>query len=158
MVELDLDEARLLRLLTGVFGVDRVLVNLSLLTLSGGKLPEGLEGLLGQSAMTDEQAGRCLVLFTIIDPEHEPQLAIDFVSDTVQRLGAGCPLRHNEAVDPVELEHYQRVRPLLRHLTIPYAPVTREGYLDFVKYDDSFDVQLFLKHCVAWEEQPRYAE
>ena len=76
MTHLDLDSATLFRLLTAFFGKDQILYGMSLYTICGGSLPEGI---LEDQVMI-LKALNCF--FTVVDEADHPKLVIDLLPYT----------------------------------------------------------------------------
>ena len=102
MTDLTLEQAQLFRMLTGFFGQDRIILNMSVLAVCGGELPapvypsdeqpRSLPADLGAWA----KGNRCL--FTVIDSDDSPKMVLDFEALDSSAGGHGT-------VDPEKIEY-----------------------------------------------------
>jgi len=145
MLNLSLSEAQLFRLLTRVFGSERVIPRMSVLAVCGGTLPGAVEHHRGDML---DWAKKTTCLFTVVDEDNLPQMVVEFCSG------------FDRDVDVLELEHHQYVRPILdagRVLYIAIHPEEFHSVLDPAS-GESFDVLIRAKVSDAIEEQGVLAE
>jgi hypothetical protein len=115
MDQMELHEAQLFRMLSGLFGNDRVLFNMRALAVCGGSLPTQYLGNSKDVECEREQWAknkRCL--FTIVDEDDHPKLVIDFYT------------AFSEAVDVQELEDRNRLQPLLNASGVCLVLMTKQ--------------------------------
>lgn len=112
---------------------------MSLMTICGGTLPEGMSRDLIPPGMEDlgveglaKWARHTPCLFTIVDEEDEPKMVLELFS------GFG------RDIDLQELEHQRYVGPMLRLAGIRYVTVSPEEAGQLVSPDADFDIYEFL--------------
>lgn len=125
MVFIELHEAQLFNMLASFFGRERVIPQMSVLSVCGGSLPESAQKL--SSGITSwARSNKCL--FTIIDDEDTPKLVVEFFSG------------FEHSIDPVEEEHQRLLTTILpaagiRYITISHGEFSElldpRGNLDF---------------------------
>ncbi|MBX7145369.1 MAG: hypothetical protein K1X79_13035 [Oligoflexia bacterium] len=102
-------EAQLFRLLSGFFGRERVIPNMSVMCVCGGEPPADLRSVRGDLELWMRR-NKCL--FTIVDEEDKPKLVVEFFSGT------------GDIIDAVELEHQAVLPQLLGAAGIRYITVS----------------------------------
>ena len=135
MLNLSLEEAQLMRLLTGFFGRERVIHRVSVLSVCGGRLSPDLEySRLGMDAAELEHWARVnSCLFTIIDDDARPCLVIEF----------GAP--GGGVIDVEQLEHGRYLAPILACERIHYVTVSPQEFAEIMDPDASLDMFSFLR-------------
>jgi hypothetical protein len=110
MESLNLRQAQLLRLLTSIFGKDRVIPRMRIIAVCGGTLPlQQIPGLEVDLELWGQQA-KCL--FTIVDQADMPTLVIDLIDD---------PAR---AIDVEQLAYLQIAKVLLGAVGVVHLTLT----------------------------------
>jgi len=140
MIEMELREAQLYRILVGLFGRDRVMFKMSALSVCGGALPEGIPNPLqagGVPLNLTSWAKSNSCLFTIVNEFDEPYMVIEFFSG------------FEASVDAREVEHQQYLTPLLRASGIRYITMSDDEFDDILDPDSSLDILSFLKAKIA---------
>jgi hypothetical protein len=110
MINLNLEEVKLMRILTSLFGVERVVPQMSVLSICGGALPE----LYSQNPKIHNFSKRGKCLFTVVDNQDQPKLVVELHSG------------FKEAVDPVEAEHLSILPELFTACGIKYVSIDCE--------------------------------
>lgn len=131
MVNLALHEAQLYRLLSGLFGGERVVPHMRVISVCGGEVPAGeCDGDL----RTWAQNNRCL--FTIVDADDKPCLVVEFFSG------------FTEFVDPTEAEHQRFLKPMLAAQGIRYVTISPTEFSEILDPGSSLDLVSFLQDKV----------
>lgn len=135
MIDLSLNEAQLLRLLTRFFGRERVIPCMSVLSVCGGTLSPDLEcAELGMSREGLESwARKNSCLFTIVDDDANPCMVLE-----MRTAPEGV-------IDVTELEHCRYLTPLLAHQRIHYVVMTEDELAEILDPDASLDMFSFLR-------------
>ncbi len=125
MIALALQEAQLMRLLQDIFGFDRVMPFISLVTVCGGVLPRvneskpvGEKGydagakIAPKNRSSSPENQQCL--FTIVDHDHEPKLVVEFAAQNGQTIDALKLTQQQFARDQLEAKgiHYVLINEL----------------------------------------------
>jgi hypothetical protein len=131
MVEMSLQEAQLFRMLSGFFGRDRVVWNMSIRAVCGGALPASLGSAVVTPTETWVDAAGCL--FTVVDAEDTPKMVVEFAPDFSRYIEV--PL----------MERHQRLPSLLEGHGIRYISITFEEFRDMTDPQSSLDLVSFLK-------------
>jgi hypothetical protein len=128
MIEMNLAEAQLFRMLVGIFGRDRVVWSMSVRAVCGGELPKNLKS--GDEELR-ERAERDKCLFTIVDDNDIPKMVMELEPDFTQFI---------------ELEKLERQRwlpSLLSACGVQYVTMSAselgeitnpEGKMDFISF------------------------
>ncbi len=130
MRELTLVEAQYLRILSGLFGRDRVIPHMSVMAVCGGKIPADYD-VKGFDLGTWAKRSRCL--FTVVDDEDCPKAVFEFFS------GFGA------VIEPEAVSHEKYLRPLLRHMGIKYITISEEEFSEILRPGGNLDFFSFLK-------------
>lgn len=112
MISIDHNEALLFRLLTSFFGNGRVIPHMSVLAACGGELPQAKAGLPNAKELSD-WARRQKCLFTIVNEDDVPRLVVELSVDT------------KSAVDLLELQKQEQMRPILVAAGVPLIIVSK---------------------------------
>jgi hypothetical protein len=135
---MELVEAQLFRMLTGLFGRDRVVFRMSALAVCGGQLevvPEVLrDGFNSPSDLSKWAAGETC-LFTVVDAEDSPKLVIELATEFV------------DIVDPIAVEHHRILPPLLKQAGIHYLPIPRSELNDLLDPRKDYDLLMMLEEA-----------
>ncbi len=131
MITLALHEAQLFRLLSGLFGGERVLPHMRVISVCGGELPTDMPGL---DLTTWAQNNRCL--FTIVDADDKPCLVVEFFSGFA------------DFVDPTEAEHQRYLKPILAAQGIRYVTISPAEFSEILDPGSSLDLVSFLRDKV----------
>lgn len=140
MIDMELREAQLFRILVGFFGRDRVIFKMSALTVCGGSVPDGVQipPLPGGELLNIQKWARSnSCLFTIVNEFDEPYMVIDFFSG------------FERSVDVKEVEHQQYMEPLLTASGIRYITMSDDEFDDIIDPDSSLDLLSFLKAKIS---------
>lgn len=130
MPEMSLQEAQLFRVLSGFFGRDRVVWNMSVRTVCGGDLaPPGVDG-RNEVPRWASVAG---CLFTIVDADDVPKMVVEFAVD----------LTHS--IDLQLLERQEQLPRLLESHGIRYVVVTADEFQEILDPQSSLDLASLLK-------------
>jgi len=138
MINLNLSEAQLLRMLSGFFGKENVIPMMSVLAVCGGELPQDyfVEGVDIHS-----WASRSKCLFTIVDSEDCPKAVFEFYSGI-----------NGQAIEIDHLEHQQYLKPLLRSLGIHYITISNDEFAEMLDPRGKLDFISFLKNQMGIDE------
>jgi len=131
MVTLALHEAQLFRLLSGLFGGERVMPHMRVIAVCGGELPPEISAL---EFVTWANNNRCL--FTIVDADDKPVLVVEFFSG------------FTDFVDPTEAEHQRYLKPILAALGIRYVTISPAEFAEMLDPSSSLDLVSFLRDKV----------
>jgi hypothetical protein len=123
------DEAQLFRVLTRVFGAERVVPNMRAVAVCGGSVPEAAER---EQPGTRSWATTNTCLFTLIDHNDDPQLVIEFFSG------------FKDFVDPREEQHQRFLPNLLAAAGVKYLTLTREEFTAIIECGDLRDFYYVL--------------
>lgn len=130
MVEMSLQEAQLFRMLSGFFGRDRVVWNMSIRSVCGG-VSTSVNSSLGAPAETWVDVAGCL--FTVVDAEDTPKMVVEFAPDFSRYIEVNL------------LERHQRLPGLLDRHGIRYISITFDEFRDMTDPQSSLDLVSFLK-------------
>lgn len=135
MLDLSLEEAQLMRLLSSFFGRERVIHRVSVLSVCGGKLSADLEyARLGVSAAELEAwARRNSCLFTIVDDDAKPCLVVEFKRE------------RRDFIDVEEVEHSRFLGPILASQRIHYVTMSPAEFCEMMDPDAGLDMFSFLR-------------
>ncbi|NMC62487.1 MAG: hypothetical protein GYA55_04895 [SAR324 cluster bacterium] len=138
MINLDLLEAQLLRMLSGFFGRENVIPMMSVLSVCGGELPKDyiIEGVDLHS-----WASRNKCLFTIVDKQDCPKAVFEFYSGI-----------NGQAIETDHVEHQQYLKPLLRSLGIHYITISKDEFSEMLDPRGELDFVSFLKNEMQIDE------
>lgn len=135
MIEIDHNEAILFRLLTGFFGKDRVIPNMSLLAVCSGDVPPGdYPGFDKASLRGWAKSHKCL--FTIVNGEDAPCMVIEFAPGI------------RDIVDLEDLSRRKVMRPLLKAAGISYLTMDARELALLTDPSDPVDFFHFLEDKV----------
>lgn len=126
-------EAQLFRLLSGLFGGERVVPHMRVISVCGGALPSAALDGAGERATWAEQ-NRCL--FTIVDGDDNPCLVVEFFAG------------FSEFIDPTEEEHQRFLRPILAAQGIPYVTISPSEFAEILDPGSGLDLVAFLRDKV----------
>lgn len=121
MTMLSSDEAQLFRVLSSIFGRDRVIPHMRAVAICGGSISEAVEA--AQPGVRS-WAERNTCLFTLIDSADEPQLVIEFFSGFQQY------------VDAREEQHQRFLPELLRTVGVKYITLSPEEFAAILECGD----------------------
>lgn len=128
-------EAQLFRLLAGFFGRDQVMFRMSVLSICGGELPGKVDlGTTRKDFDLKSWARSSTCLFTIIDPECNPRMVVEFFAG------------FERSVDATEVEHERYLKPILQAAKIPYVTISGEEFEELLDPNSSLDFCTFLEH------------
>lgn len=130
MISISHNEAQLFRMLVGFFGEDRVVPQMSVNCVCGGALPSEI---LRQERDLESWAHNCKCLFTIVDPQDNPKLVIEFMSD------------FKEIIDLKELEHRQYLPRVLGAAGVHYITISPAEFSEMLNPNSSLDIFTLLK-------------
>jgi hypothetical protein len=133
MVNLSLQEAQLFRLLSGLFGGERVVPQMRVISVCGGELP--VPASVDAAALRLwAESNRCL--FTVVDADDNPRLVIEFFSG------------FERFIDPTEAEHQRYLPPPLEAAGIRYVTISPEEFSEILDPQSSLDLVAFLRDKV----------
>jgi hypothetical protein len=130
MVEMNLQEAQLFRMLSGFFGRDRVVWNMSIRSVCGGALPPVDSRVATPS---DDWVGLAGCLFTVVDDEDTPKMVVEFAPD------------FSRYIEVQQMERHQRLPGLLEGYGIRYVSIGLDEFRDMTDPQSSLDLVSFLK-------------
>lgn len=130
MKALNLAEAQLLRMLSGLFGGDRVIPFMSVQAVCGGDLPADYEV---QDFDLRGWARRSTCLFTVVDDDSSPRAVFEIFPD----------FTHSVEYEAVQHEKY--LRPLLNHLGIRYITITNQEFDEILSSRGRTDFVSFIR-------------
>ena len=131
MVEMSLQEAQLFRMLSGFFGRDRVVWNMSIRSVCGGASPASLSSPMATPAEAWVDLAGCL--FTVVDDEDTPKMVVEFAPD------------FSRYIEVKLMERHQRLPTLLEGHGIRYISITLDEFRDMTDPQSSLDLVSFLK-------------
>ena len=137
MLELSLQEAQLFRLLSDMFGRERIVPNMSVLAVCGGTLPPAA---VTQIPGLDPWARRAKCLFTIVDSDDIPKMVIEFFSG------------FEDAVDAKEEEHHRMLTPLLPAVGVRYITISQSEFSELIDPRGTLDMLTFFQAKMGLEE------
>jgi len=130
MGEMSLEEAQLFRMLSGLFGRDRVVWNMSVRAVCNG-VPSGeVDVALGQAEPWLERSG---CLFTVVDGDDTPKMVVEFAPD------------FSRFIEVAQMERHQRLPALLEGHGIRYISISSVEFRDMTDPESSLDFVSFLK-------------
>lgn len=133
MTFVEVHEAQLFRLLSGFFGRERVIPNMSVFCVCGGTPPAELKGMRGD---IEPWMRRNKCLFTIVDADDKPKLVVEFFS------GRG------DIIDAVEVEHQAILPQLLGAAGIRYVTLSTAELAETLDPHSSIDFFSLLESKV----------
>ena len=133
MVFVELQEAQLFNLLASFFGRDRVIPNMSVLSVCGGALPDGV--LEPEKRAAWAKANKCL--FTIVDVEDTPKLVVEFFSG------------FDKAVVATEAEHQRYLPQLLAAAGVRYITISEQEFSELLDPRSALDLFSLLEDKVS---------
>ena len=139
MLNLSLPEAQLFRMLSRLFGKERVIPFMSVLCVCGGEVPETFSS-NGFDLRAWAKVNKCL--FTVVDEDDEPRMVFEFFSG------------FSTIVENVDVEHQRYLRPLLNHVGIRYITISHADFDEILNPHSSLDFISFLKD--HFEESGEY--
>ena len=144
MVAFELHEAQLFNMLSSFFGRERVVPNMSVLSVCGGELPESARALklpVKQEPKQDLQSWARLnkCLFTIVDAEDTPKMVVEFFSG------------FENAIDPVEESHQRFLPTLLGAAGVRYVTISSDEFSEILNPNGSLDFLSLLESKVGIE-------
>ena len=136
MEHFELREAQLFRILSGVFGKDRVIPRVGIGTVCGGEMPD-----LPPARYPNYEAWakdfRCL--FTIVNHEDDPCMVVEFFNG------------FSVAVDPREAEREHYLPSVLKCRNIHYITLSHEEFDEILAPENDFSF-LQLVECKIGDE------
>ena len=139
MSAMSLPEAQLFRLLTSIFGEEKVIYNMRVISVCGGEIPQ--ECIVGDPMLLHwSQSNRCL--FTLLNGEDQPRLVIEFFSG------------YEASIVAVEAEHQRYLRPLFTKLGIHYVTISDEEFSDILDPNSGYDFFALLRDKVELQDPP----
>lgn len=129
MSEMSLQEAQLFRVLGGFFGRDRVIWNMSVLTVCGGVYPQCATQRVEAIARWAGVAG---CLFTIVDHNDLPKLVVEFAVNTA------------DSIDLLLLERQSHLPELLKLCGVRYVVLTEREFQEVIDPQSSLDLVSLL--------------
>ncbi len=130
MAEMSLEEAQLFRMLSGFFGQDRVVWNMSVRSVCGGTQPSSAALAAKQTRDWMDESG---CLFTVVDHDDTPKLVVEFEAD------------FSRYIDVSQMERRQRLPHLLENHGIRYITISAADFRDMTDPKSSLDLISFLK-------------
>ncbi len=130
MIGISVEESQLFRLLSGFFGVERVIPQMSVLAACGGSLPSNLH----ESELSLEswaKSNKCL--FTVVNEADEPKLVVEFLGGS------------SEVVEVAELERQQRLEQLLNASSVLYIRISKSEFSEMLDPRHKLDLYSLLK-------------
>lgn len=136
MIDLNLAEAQLFRMLVEFFGRDHVVPQMRVMAVCGGELPASLES-KGSSLEAWARSNSCL--FTIVDKEDTPRLVVEFAAG------------FEDSIDVVEVEHRRFLRPILDAAGIHYVTISPLEFSEMTDPSGQLDLVSLLKAKFGYE-------
>lgn len=133
MTFVELHEAQLFNLLASFFGRERVIPNMSVMSVCGGSLPEGLKNPAELTSWA--KSNKCL--FTIVDGDDTPKLVVEFFSG------------FEKSIVPKEEEHQRYLTQLLPAAGVRYITISDEEFSELLDPRGSLDLFALLEEKVA---------
>ena len=145
MIDFNLEEAQLYRVLTSFFGKEHVVPHMSVLSICGGDLPDSplvneievsmdsSNGSNSDGSKLKQWAKRSKCLFTIINPGGDPRMVVEFFS------GFG------NSVSLIDVEHQRYLKPILQAAGVSYCTISNEEFSELLDPRSSLDFFSLLK-------------
>lgn len=130
MSEMSLDEARLFRVLTSFFGVDRIVWSMSVRSVCGSSLAPALAA---QPAPPEGWCDRQRCLFTVVDGDDTPKLVMEFAPD------------FSDCIEVAQLERQQWLPQVLGACGVRYVTISAAELDEIVDPAGGLDLVAFLK-------------
>lgn len=130
MINFNVSEAQLFRMLVAAFGEDRVVPNMRVIALCNDTVV-GQRCNLSADLLAWAENNRCL--FTVVNSSNTPCLVVEFFSGFSQGV-----------VDPTEHEHQRYLKPILSDLGIHYVTISDQEFTDIIDPDSGFDILALL--------------
>ncbi len=137
MIALSLAEAQLFRILSDIFGQDRVVPHMSVVAACGGELPQTV---VRQIPQIELWARKNKCLFTIVDQHDAPKLVVEFFSG------------FEEAVDPTEEEHHRMLTPLLPAAGVHYVTISQSEFSEIIDPNGGLDIFTLFRAKMGLED------
>jgi len=138
MIDIDHNEALLLRLLTSVFGVERVVPFMRVISVVGGSLPQAMAA---EKDNLEDWARENNCLFTIVDEQDDPKLVVEFFSG------------FDESVDLYEVEHKKYLSPILKAAGIAYVTISEGEFHAVLDPEDSLDIPSLIGLKIGLQDE-----
>lgn len=130
MGEMSLEEAQLFRMLSGFFGRDRVIWNMSVRSVCGGSISTSVNTTAPPAGDWIDMSG---CLFTIVDDQDNPRMVIEFEAD------------FSRYIEVSQMERSQRLPVLLQDHGIRYVSISPADFREMTDPRSSLDLISFLK-------------
>jgi hypothetical protein len=130
MVEMSLQEAQLFRMLSGFFGRDRVVWNMSIRAVCNGVVPTSDAVNMNAAEDWTDLAG---CLFTVVDHDDTPKMVVEFAPD------------FSRYIEVKQMERHQRLPGLLEGYGVRYISISSHEFRDMTDPRSSLDLVSFLK-------------
>jgi hypothetical protein len=135
MIELELHEAQLYRMLSSLFGTDRIVVRMSALAACGGEVrevPESLKPGFTSAESLKGWAAQESCLFTVVDHNDSPKMVLEFFS------GFG------KIIEAHAVDHHRILPALLQEVGVHYVTIPRDQFSRMIDPSQSFDLTSYL--------------
>lgn len=128
------NEALLLRILTAVFGDERIVPQMRVIAVCGGEVPTSMEldriSSGGVDLVAWARSSRCL--FTIVDDDDAPKLVVDLFDG------------FDDSIEPHQAEFQKYIRPVLSAVGVNYITISAKELFDMADVGSGVDVCSFL--------------
>lgn len=130
MGEMSLEEAQLFRMLSGLFGRERVVWNMSVRSVCSGAASGRVDIASVQADAWFDISG---CLFTIVDDDDTPKMVVEFAPD------------FSRYIEVSQMERHQRLPSLLERCGIRYISISSADFRDMTDPGSSLDLVSYLK-------------
>lgn len=134
MIEMNLAEAQLFRMLVGIFGRDRVVWSMSVRAVCGGELPRSVDS---NDDELREKAERDKCLFTIVDDDDTPKMVMELEPD------------FTEFIEVEKLERQRWLPNILSACGIQYITMSASELGEITNPEGTMDFLSFLQDKVG---------
>jgi len=138
MIDIDHNQALLLRLLTSIFGVERVVPFMRVISVCGGSLPMELPA---ETEDLDSWARENKCLFTIVDEEDNPKMVVEFFAG------------FNDSVDIYDVEHKKYLSPILKAAGVAYVTISEGEFQAVLDPEDSLDIPSLIGLKIGLQDE-----
>jgi|GEM_PF-756077 len=136
MIDMNIQEAQLFRMLGGLFGTDNVVWNMSVRTVCGGAYPNTDES----AELVAAWAETFPCLFTIVDSNDLPKMVVEFAPD------------FSRVVDVQQMTRHQKIPTLLEAHGIRYISISSSEFNEMIDPGSALDLVSFLKDKFGVED------
>jgi len=131
---MSLRDAILYRILSDLFGQERVIFAMSAFAVCGGELSEDFLN-IDPDIVKWSKSNKCL--FTIVDHEDEPKMVVEFFSG------------FSKDIDNNEVEHQRFLKPLLEKSGISYVTLSEDEFNESIDPEGTVDFCTLLHSKIS---------